>query len=827
MTANQDPNDLQALKASVDLVALFESHGVAVRKVGRSLKALCMFHSETTPSMSVDAKKGVYHCFGCGESGDHITFLQRHLKRSFPEAVAELRQLAGQPAPAAEVQPEPEAPFPYDLMARVAEVWHQAFCERPEGLAYLESRGLTDKGILRTLQVGYCDGDKLLAITSATERSLLQQVGVLNEGGKEFFSRSVVFPLKDKSSRVVGFYGRSTLPKAKVPHRFCAGAKTGLFYVEAARGASSVFLVEGVLDSLALMQAGFSNVMALGGTQGLNAPLLDHLHTEKVQELVLCLDGDQAGQQAAQQLEERLSQEGFTVRSVSLAEGKDPLSSSAAELQAILSPKPQPQLEKRRYKKLSGAQGKLKVLVSLVNDQGESGEATIDLYSTRSRKQEAAGLARTLGLEVADIEAWLFQVLNELESYKAGEDEAKELFGQVDVPPMTVQQRRVALEFLRRPDLVPTILADMEALGYMGEEEAKLLGYAISVSRKLEKPLSAIIQSGSGAGKSYLAEIVFAMTPPEDVVFYSRISPQVLYHMPKEYLMHKLVGLEERVGGESSDYPIRALQSSGVLKQCITIKDPVTGQLLPKESEVWGPIAYMETTTSQHLNPENTSRCFEIPLDESPEQTARIHQRQKDLKGFERLSAGETRQGISQRHHDAQRLLEPVPVIIPFVHLLTFPTLWLRARRDHDRFLHLIEVLAYLHQFQRPRKIHEGQEYINATAADYRWAYFLANRVLSQSMDELSRWARQLALFFEEARPPEGLTRREIRQTLQWPDRRTREALEELVELEYLEVVRGANNRYTFHLSGLAGGSHSCVSLLHPDELESIWNDPT
>ena len=825
MTPTPNRQEVDDLKNRVDLVALFEAHGLAVRKMGRGFKALCPFHSETTPSMSIDRKKGVYHCFGCGKSGDHLTFLQEHGKRSFPEAVSELRQMAGgrqvEPAPAEAV---PEEPFPYELMARVAEVWHQAFCERSEGLAYLESRGITNKGLLRSLQAGYCDGEKLLAITNAAERSLLQRVGILNGEGKEFFSRSVVFPLKDKSSRVVGFYGRSTLPKSKVPHRFCAGSKAGLFYVEAARGASQVFLVEGVLDALALMQAGFSQVMALGGTQGLNSALLDHLRAEKVSELVLCLDGDQAGQAASQQLQEHLSQEGFTVRVVTLPEGHDPL--SCPDLAAHLAPRPEPQPEKRRYKKLSSSQGKLKVLVSIERN-GQKAEATVDLYSTRSRKQEAQSMASTLALDAAEIEGWFFSILNELESHKVGEEEAKAVFGKVEVPPMTAQQRLVALEFLRRPDLVDAILADMEALGYMGEEEAKLLGYCVSVSRKLDKPLSAIIQSGSGAGKSYLADTVYAMTPPEDVVFYSRISPQVLYHMPREYLMHKLVGLEERVGGESSDYPIRALQSSGILKQCITIKDPVTGQLLPKESEVWGPIAFMETTTSQHLNPENTSRCFEIPLDESAEQTMRIHQRQKDLKGLERLSAGGTRHGILQRHHDAQRLLEPVPVIIPFVHLLTFPALWLRARRDHDRFLHLIEVLAYLHQFQRPRQTHQGQQYINATASDYRWAYFLANRVLSQSMDELSRWARQLALFFEEAKPAEGLTRREIRQTLQWPDRRTREALEELVDLEYLEVIRGANNRYTFHLSGLAGGSPSCVSLLHPDELESLWNDPT
>ena len=322
MTPTLDRAEIDELKAGVDLVELFEIHGVDVKKLGRGFKALCPFHEEEKPSLSIDRRKGVYHCFGCGQSGDHLTFLQTHARQSFSEAVEELRQLTGQPAPVSES--EPEAPFPYELMARVAEVWHQAFCERAEGLAYLESRGIHDKGLLRTLQAGYCDGQKLLAITSLAERELLQRVGVLNEEGKELFSRCVVFPLKDRHGRVVGFYGRSTLPGARVPHRAC---RTGLFPPEAARGVSQVILVEGILDALALHQAGFSNTMALGGTQGLNAALLEHLHAEKVKEVLLCLDGDGPGQKAARQWESRLSEE-FQVRRVALPSGKDPLACS-------------------------------------------------------------------------------------------------------------------------------------------------------------------------------------------------------------------------------------------------------------------------------------------------------------------------------------------------------------------------------------------------------------------------------------------------------------------------------------------------------------------
>ncbi|MBK6599301.1 MAG: hypothetical protein IPG25_16070 [Proteobacteria bacterium] len=92
---NPDRQEVDDLKARVDLVALLQKHGVTVQKQGRGFKALCPFHAETTPSLSIDPKKGLYKCFGCGKAGDHLTFLQEHAKLSFAEAVAELRRHAG------------------------------------------------------------------------------------------------------------------------------------------------------------------------------------------------------------------------------------------------------------------------------------------------------------------------------------------------------------------------------------------------------------------------------------------------------------------------------------------------------------------------------------------------------------------------------------------------------------------------------------------------------------------------------------------------------------------------------------------------------------
>lgn len=94
-------------------------------------------------------------------------------------------------------------------------------------------------------------------------------------------------------------------------------------------------------------------------------------------------------------------------------------------------------------------------------------------------------------------------------------------------------------------------------------------------------------------------------------------------------LKHKLLILEERAGAEAADYSIRTLQSRQRLSMAAPVKDPTTGKIQTQTFEVEGPIAYLETTTSAHLNPENATRCFELTLDESEEQTRRIHERQR------------------------------------------------------------------------------------------------------------------------------------------------------------------------------------------------------
>ena len=188
---------------------------------------------------------------------------------------------------------------------------------------------------------------------------------------------------------------------------------------------------------------------------------------------------------------------------------------------------------------------------------------------------------------------------------------------------------------------------------------------------------------------------------------------------------------------------------------------------------------------------------------------------------------------LKKRHHDAQRVLEDVKVVIPYVHLLRFPSRWLRTRRDHERFLCLIDVLAFLHQYQRKRgtvtdAIGEEIAYVEASFDDYMLAYELAQGVLKDSFHELSRSARDLwpiiADGVKDGGPLAGLhfTRRQLRALTSWPDRRLKEALGELVDMEYLtsDGAQGKVYRYSVLADPGEGQGPPAMALTTPQELK-------
>jgi energy-coupling factor transporter ATP-binding protein EcfA2 len=376
----------------------------------------------------------------------------------------------------------------------------------------------------------------------------------------------------------------------------------------------------------------------------------------------------------------------------------------------------------------------------------------------------------------------------------------------------------------------------MDALGYVGEETNKKLAYLISVSRKLPKPLSGEVISNSASGKSSLVNTVQELTPPEDVIFYSRITPQALYYMERDTLKRKLLIIEERTGGESADYSIRILQSRQKLTQAVPIRDPNSGRTITKTFEVEGPIAYLETTTNAQINYENATRCFEIYLDESAEQTRRIHQAQREAKTEDGLTKRSNIEAIKAHHHNLQRMLMPVMVEIPFATMLDFPADNLRTRRDHERFLSLIEAVTFLFQYQREQKeimTVSGEKVICvlSTIQDYAMAYELAKDILGLTLDDLSKHSRDLLDLVKQLveqkvanSGEDTFTRREIREFTGWQDHQVKAHIKYLEDMEYL-IIRKVKERgqFEYQLSN-SEARRPLKGLLTPLELERLMS---
>ena len=857
--------DLDTLKAQVDLAELMRSSGIDLKAEGQNLKACCPWHEDKTPSLVFNPKKQLYNCFGCGAKGDVLDFLQRSESLTFGAAVTRLRELAGE-LPAQERNPkDSKDPDRFAgghtrpaLLAKVMEHYRGGLLKSRAAQAYLEERGLEDAELQEAFGLGFCDGSLLHAVPkSGDTREALIDLGILNDKGKEHFLGCVVVPLEHPDLGIVGLYGRRISKQARVRHLYLPGPKRGILNWPSLNDTKTVYLCEGVFDALSLWAVGVRNVSCLYGST-MPTDLERHLRASAVRELRLCLDEDRAGIEAGERLAAELGDR-FEVSRVMLPDGQDPNAVLAGESPGILreflncvkplSNGPDHSADSGREIPLCETHkdgftlafedvtyeveprppftGRLSVAIKGTRNDGAGRKFRdrCDLLAARSRLATVRTMSQTLSLSKERAETHVMEILDVAEAWVNAAGALTEEGSKDAVPVLTDAQKLEALEFLQSANLVRRLQADMEELGYVGEERGKLLMYLVGVSRKLESPMSAIIRSQSGAGKSGLAGLVAQLVPPEDVVHYSRVSAHALAYAEKTAYKHKLLVMEERVGGEAADYYIRIMQSGHVIRQSVTIKDPNTGKMVAQDVEVEGPIAYIETTTASVLNAENTSRCFEVYLDESEEQTARIHQRQREAKGMLRLRTTD-RQRLIERHHNAQRMLEKMPVVIPYAGHLTFPTKWLRTRRDNERFLSLIEASAFLHQYQRPRKIardSSGEEiaYIEATLEDYRTAYELAQTVLKASLHELSPVAREL---LDKISHLEGeFTRREVRELTGWSQRRVLDALGELEGMEYVAKTTGANGttmRYTVLPVGASGPQK--LNILHPDELQAI-----
>ena len=368
---------------------------------------------------------------------------------------------------------------------------------------------------------------------------------------------------------------------------------------------------------------------------------------------------------------------------------------------------------------------------------------------------------------------------------------------------LTPEERDQALQWLRQPNLVERLRQAFHQAGIIGEETGTLVAYLAGVSRKLERPLAVIIQSASAAGKSTLMDAVLNFFPEEERVKYSAMTGQSLYYLGETDLKHKILAVVEEAGAEKASYALKLLQSEGELTIASTGKDPATGKMVTQEYHVEGPVMIFLTTTAIDLDEELQNRCLTLTVDESAEQTGRIHQVQRERRTLAGLMAREERKALLKTLRNAQRLLQPVEVLNPYAPALTFTTGRTRNRRDHEKYLTLIDAIALLHQHQRKTQTLPSvrrEPYIEVTLDDIALANELAPEVLGRSLDELPPQTRRLLgcireLVKSKARAMQAgnatFSRRELRDACGWSLTQVRVHLERLVELECLAIRHG------------------------------------
>ena len=309
--------------------------------------ACCPFHGEKSPSFHADDRKGIYHCFGCGVTGDHFRFLTENRGMSFPEAVEKLANMAGVPMPARDEREERREDARrslYDVMELATKYFEAALAHNIGARArgYLHERGVSPQSQTR-FRIGFAPDSRNglkehLANNGVTAQEMMD-TGLVTQRDDDpltydRFRNRVMFPITDMRGKVIAFGGRALSPD--VPAKYLNSPETELFHKrmtlyngqaarDAARNGKAVIVVEGYLDVIAAVSAGFEGAVAALGT----ALTEDHLNLlwRMSDTPILCFDGDAAGQRAAERaagIVLPMLQPGRTVKMATLPEGQDP-----------------------------------------------------------------------------------------------------------------------------------------------------------------------------------------------------------------------------------------------------------------------------------------------------------------------------------------------------------------------------------------------------------------------------------------------------------------------------------------------------------------------
>ncbi len=399
---------IQQVTEANDIVDIVSGY-VSLKQRGNSFMGCCPFHHEKTPSFSVSRDKQLYHCFGCGAGGNLIQFVMNIEQLTFPEAVKFLGDKAGLALTEAEYETaEEKAAFDrrqnlYEMHRQLANYYYLVLKKSPEALTYLHDRGLSDEHI-RSFGIGFAPAewhkalDYLIHKGFSMEDILASGLVLTSQNGSYYdrFRGRIMFPIQNPSGKLVGFGGRKISEEDKGP-KYLNSPETDIFIKgrnlynlnrakKSFSGGDPLILVEGYMDVTALASFGFANTAAALGTAF--TPEHAALISRYTNDVVLCFDGDTAGEQATIKALKVFGKSELHIRIVRLPPEHDPDTFIRAngtdafreELRKAMTPIDFSFMLAGRGLELDSSDGKLTYIKRAMTLLQDSGEIETDLY---------------------------------------------------------------------------------------------------------------------------------------------------------------------------------------------------------------------------------------------------------------------------------------------------------------------------------------------------------------------------------------------------------------------------------------------------------------
>lgn len=670
------------------------------------------------------------------------------------------------------------------LLEKTAAFYEKNFLKNPDGKKYLEKMGIKNANICEKHRLGYADGGLFDALPK-TGRIIddLKKLGVLTKDKKEKLADCVTIPISDMENNVIDIAGINT----KTNKTIFLKDENALWNIPITKTYPEVYRTYKIMDALSLEEAGIKNVVCFGK----NLP-------KGVKELKTGLP------------------EGFDFNDYLLKHG-------AEELKLRMEKTNDNNLDEdilkcgfRTYE-LFGVEKNKRSLKSTVkaHKNGKLHVDTINFYSSRERRQ----LTQDLTLAFEELPETIESDMKRLLEFAEKKAEAKQL-GMDKKEHFNEAPDNDSLLLGKSPDLIKNIMLAFDKCGVAGEDSNKLLCYLAMTSRKMDEPLSVMILSSSGAGKSKLMDATLNFCPDEDLVKLTNLSGKALFYKERTSLKHKVLALEEQTGAENASYAIRNLISSDGLRTEATIRNPATGKMETMENKVEGPASVFCSSANPDVDAETKSRFIVLGIDESKEQTRRILAKQRLKHTLEGLKDDMKAHELIKAHKNFQRALKRLKIINPLIDRIKYDDDRLQSRRMQPQHLNIADAVCFLRQMQKPLKkcVMAGTqiEYIEVDEKDVETANKLTLELFGKSPEELSAPSRNLLGHIKdyvdekvkEARKinPKttigardiSFTRKDIRHYTGWAQTRLRIHLKQLLDYEYINTD-GNQGRLVFY----------------------------